>query len=388
MRLHLILPRVEPTEIQSPDTCPYEDCDGTCFRFHQAVEKPLRDTQYERVTAHRYECLQCGRTFRVYPQGVTRAQTSLRVKGLAVMLYLLGLSYGAVSLALEALGVYLCKSRVYDAVQEAAERVPGLKREEVFQGVRTPALGGDVTSVKCKGEWLPLGLTVDDVAGLVLTVDRLSGEDAQTLKAWIEPIAEAVGAQILITDDADAFKQVADELGLEQQVCKSHVKRNTEALIEGLKPLVEQDVDGSLAAIGVSGEQAVADLERLGELIRQRRPEDEEVLEALHRRYQGAAPPKKGEPASLAYRLRMLFLDRWNLWRRLTRYRIWEGPQGETIDGTNNNSERGIGWWIKERYRTMRGYKRPESAVNVSRLLAWCGNHLNRGGADLELLLA
>jgi len=54
---------------------------------------------------------------------------------------LLGLSYGAVSLALEALGVYLCKSRVYDAVQEAAERVPGLRREQVFQGVRTPALG-------------------------------------------------------------------------------------------------------------------------------------------------------------------------------------------------------------------------------------------------------
>jgi hypothetical protein len=26
--------------------------------------------------------------------------------------------------------------------------------------------------------------------------------------------------------------------------------------------------------------------------------------------------------------------------------------------------------------------------VNVSRLLAWCGNHLDRGGADLALLLA
>jgi len=36
----------------------------------------------------------------------------------------------------------------------------------------------------------------------------------------------------------------------------------------------------------------------------------------------------------------------------------------------------------------MRGYKRVESAVNVSRLLAWCGNHLDRGGADLALLLA
>jgi hypothetical protein len=47
-----------------------------------------------------------------------------------------------------------------------------------------------------------------------------------------------------------------------------------------------------------------------------------------------------------------------------------------------------MGWWIKERYRTMRGYKRRKSAVNVSRLLAWCGNHLERGGADLALLMA
>jgi hypothetical protein len=30
----------------------------------------------------------------------------------------------------------MCKSRVYDAVQEAARRVPGLKREQVFKGKR------------------------------------------------------------------------------------------------------------------------------------------------------------------------------------------------------------------------------------------------------------
>jgi hypothetical protein len=72
----------------------------------------------------------------------------------------------------------------------------------------------------------------------------------------------------------------------------------------------------------------------------------------------------------------------------LTRYRTWRGPKGETVDGTNNGCERAIGWWVKERYRTMRGYKRRKSAVNVSRLLAWCGNHLQRGGADLALLVA
>jgi hypothetical protein len=78
---------------------------------------------------------------RVYPTGVNHAPTSQRVKGLVVMPCLLGLSYGAVALALEALGVYMCKSQVYEAIQAAAKRVPGLKRRQVFAGVQTPAVG-------------------------------------------------------------------------------------------------------------------------------------------------------------------------------------------------------------------------------------------------------
>lgn len=388
MRLRIVLAKVNPKAIAVPTHCAYAGCTGRKFHLRQEVAKPLRDTVYHEVQAHRYQCLRCKRTFRIYPEGATRAQTSERVKGLAVMLYLLGLSYGATSLALEALGVSLCKSRIYDAVQEAARRVPGLKRDQVFAGMKTPALGGDLTSVKCKGEWLPLGITVDPISGLALTIDALTAEDSKTLTEWIEPIAKSVGAQVLVTDDADGFKTVADEVGMQHQVCKAHVLRNTETLIERYQPLVAKDADGSLKAIGVSPQQASADLTRLGELVKSRQREQTTELETLHRRYLQASPPHEGEHQSLAYRLRLLFLDRWNLWHRLTRYRKWKGPQGETLDGTNNACERAIGWWIKERYRTMRGYKVPENAVRVSRLLAWCGNFLKtEDGANLAGLL-
>jgi len=263
MRLRIVLPKVNPEAITVPTRCAYADCGGRTFHLRQAVAKPLRDTVYQEVQVHRYQCLRCKRTFRVYPDGASRAQTSQRVKGLAVMLYLLGLSYGATSLALEALGVYLCKSRVYDAVQEAAQRVPGLKRDQVFAGVKTPALGGDLTSVKCKGEWLPLGITVDSISGLALTIDALPAENSKALKEWIEPIATSVGAQVLVSDDADGFKTVADEVGVQHQICKAHVLRNTEALIERYQPLVARDADGSLQAIGVSPQQAAADLTRV-----------------------------------------------------------------------------------------------------------------------------
>jgi Transposase IS66 family len=251
--------------------------------------------------------------------------------------------------------VYLCKRRIYDAVQEMAQHVPGLKRGQVFAGVKTPALGGDLTSVTCKGEWLPLGITVAPISGLAFTIDQLPAQDIKALQDWIEPIAKSVGAKVLVTDDADGFKTVADEVGVQHQVCKAHVLRNTEDWIERYQPLVASDADGSLKAIGVSPQQAAADLTRLGELVKSRQREQAPEVEAMHRRYLQAAPPQVGEHQSLAYRLRLLFLDRWNLWHRLTRYRTWKGPAGETLDGTKNACERAIGWWIKERYRTMRG---------------------------------
>ena len=254
MKLQLLLPPVEPDKLTAPSQCPYEGCGGKRVRWHQDVKKAIRDTKYEQVPAQRYQCLTCKRTFRVYPPGVSRAQTSLRGKGLAVMLYLLGLSYEATSLALEAIGVSYCKSQVYDAVQEAASRVPGLKREQVFNGLRTVAMGADLTSVKCRGKWLALGLAVASITGLVLTVDELDGQDITSLQKWIEPIAQQVGAPVLVTDDADAFKTVADETGMQHQGCKSHVIRRTQALVADLEPLVKQDADGSLVALGVTSE--------------------------------------------------------------------------------------------------------------------------------------
>jgi transposase-like protein len=390
MRLQLLLPKVEPKEMSEPIECGYAGCGSKRVQMHQEVPKALRDMMHKQVEVRRYRCLDCGRTFRVYPKGVSKAQVSDRIKGLAVMLYLLGLSYGAVSLALESLGIPLSKTQVYDTVQTAAKRIPDMKREQVFGGVKTKAVGGDLTSVRCAGKWLHLAISVDAIAGLALTIDEIAAEDTQTLLEWMEPIATSVGAEILVTDDADALKTVADELALEQQVCKSHVGRNTQDLVEELCPKVAQDIDGSLEACGVTAAQAEADLLRLGELIISRKPEEVKEVQEMHQRYLKAKPPRKGEKASLAYRLRRLFGDRSKLWSRLTNYRKWNEShdQEEHLDGTNNACERAIGWWIKERYRSMRGYKVPANAVSMSRLIAWCGNFLNCGGANLAGLIA
>ena len=273
MRLKLLLPPVRPDVCREPAACPYEGCGGTHFKLRQDWRKPLRDTLLTEVVAHRYQCLRCNRTFRVYPTGVSHAQVSARLKGLSVLLYLLGLSYGAVALALEALGHPLCKSAIYYAVQAAGEKAPGLRRDAVSLPVgkgRVAALGADLTSVKCKGEWLSVGVSVDAQEGIVLTVDILDNAEAQTLKSWVQEVAAAVGAEVLVSDDADGFKRAADDNGMDQQVCKSHVGRNSEEWVERMKPELAKDADGSLRAIGVKPEQAVADCDELLRLVRER----------------------------------------------------------------------------------------------------------------------
>jgi transposase-like protein len=391
MRLSLILPPVQPERYPAVAGCPYAGCGGRHVQHWQAVAKPLRDTVHQEVVARRYRCVRCGRTFRVYPEGVSHDQTSARLKGVAVMFYVLGMSYGAVAAALRALGWPLSRVAVYYAVQEAGAAVAGLRREAVRHGGgRVVGLGVDLTSVRCRGEWLTVGLSVDAVQGTVLSLDLLPNGEAATRTRWIQDLAAVLGAEVLVSDDADGFKTAADTNGLLQQVCKAHVQRNTEAWVEAIAPALQGDADGSLAEIGVAPEQALSDCQDLLRLMRERQPSPEAsaLLATIHRRYLGATKPAAGETMSVAYRLRLFSLDRWNLWGRLTRYRTWTGPDGETLDGTNNACERAIGWWVKERYRTMRGYKRPASVLHVSRLIAAMGNALDGPGFALAEVIA
>ena len=380
MRLNLILPKVEPSVFEYPKKCPRKGCPGMRYIPRQEVSKKIVDAQHPEVRAWRCECKKCGHVFRVYPKGVSRKHISKRVNGMAVMLYILGLSYGAVEIVLNSLGMGIGKTSVFRAVQAVARQVPGLKREQLLDGYKTKAVGADVTSVRCNGEWLTVGIAVDATNGMVLSIDELAGEDAEQLKAWLEPILEAVDADVVVSDDADALKKVSDESGRSQQVCKSHVGRNTDALVAELSAIICTGLDPSLDVIGITSQQALEDLAALKEMIHSRRPEDQPRLEGIYLRYANARKPGRGKKHEVAYRMRNLFMDRWNLWPRLTFYRNWKDEDGnEILDGTNNHCERAIGWWIKERYRSMRGYKQEQSALGVSRLIAFAGNNLARG---------
>ena len=305
MRLKVRIPNVEPEFYQMPTECPYEDCHGTAFKEHQkGCPKALRDPQHEQVEAKRYRCLRCGRTFRVYPKGVSRAQQSDALRGFSVLLYLLGLSYGAVSDALEALAIllskplYLGKTTVFRNVQRAGHKARSLRRAWLEKGKRIRVVGADVTKVKRGGESLLVGVVVDDLTGIELSIDILEDETAETQLAWLREIVELVGAEVLTTDDADALKTVADELGLSRKSCRAHVTRNTLRLVGELGIQALEAPDPLPPGVNRSLEGFLADLEKVQWLIETHPHDGQEQLEVLHLAYCQAPAPREGEKAS------------------------------------------------------------------------------------------
>jgi transposase-like protein len=353
--------------------------------LHQVVcRKPLRDTRYSEVLCHRYRCLKCQRSFRVYPTGVSNDHQSDTLKALSVLLYILGLSYQGVADLLDSLGHPLSKVTVYNNVQAAGRQAQRLRQQWLTRQVgRVKVLGIDFTHVRCQGRDTIVAVATAVLTGQPLTFDLLEAETTLRTEQWIRELARMVGAEILVTDDADGLKTVADHLGLQQQICRAHVNRNIHDLVAalGTQALEHPDPVPWELRPALTVDRFIQDLTTLEWIIKSVPSQGQAQLDELAARYQGAPPPPQGGKATMWYRMRLLTLDWSEHWARLSLYQQWRGHQHEKLDGTNNASEQVIGQSVKERYRTMRGYKRQASILNVSSLIGW----MRAQGPDYEM---
>lgn len=381
MRIKVQFPRVENTRPQIPESCP-SGCGCQHFKKHgkEGQRELIRDTEHRVVASQRWRCMKCKRTFRTYPLGISQAQQSDRLKAMSVLLYVLGLSYGGVSDFLGALGVGIGKTTVYENAQAAGVMSRQRQRQDREKGQTEAVIGSDGTYVKIKGVKVGIQVVVgnssQDLLGLELTLSENSPEAVAMIKA----IAQDVKAEVLVSDDLGSYQDVADTLGLAQQICRTHVKRN---LDQHADELFEQLKKKEPVPKGVASDpyQLVVDLAWLQWLIRHRPDHASQSLQQLYHRYKAAPKPPPKNKHDVWYRMRMLVTRLWNRWDRLTL-----DQRRDDLDGSNNASERVIGWWIKERYRTMRGYKRAESVKNIATLTARMG--ARSGHYDMAELFA
>jgi transposase-like protein len=384
MRIRMQLPRVEPNEYIIPAVCPQENCGGSHFKLHQRqCDRAILDPDHNQVNVRRYRCLRCKRTFRVYPQGVSRAQRSDRLRGIGIMLYVLGLSYGGVEDALWALGLPGSKSSTYRDVQEVGEAV---KRIRKAQGKRkVQVLGADSTFVICNREQVTIAVGVDALTGQVLDIELVDAESAEALTPFLEELQTFFEVEVLLSDDQDSYKKMAADLGLTHGICRAHVNRNVAKLVGQVGEQALQRPDPVPEQLNVTVDDFIEDLLHFQLIVALRPADGQGQLWQLFQRYRDAPAPSAGGKASMWYRFRLALQRWWSHWSNLTLDQRWRGPGGVKLDGTNNATERAIGWWIKERYRTMRNYKRKSSVLNVSNLICYLGS--NSGDVSLATLL-
>lgn len=332
MPIVLQLPTVKRNNSIRPSQCPY--CAGVTFQRWGKVQRKIKDPHIRTVQLHRYRCTQCRRTFRHYPQGVSHAQQSVRMKKLAVIGWSLGLSYRGLSLLLAAFGVALSRMSGWRDVQAEGEALRGQLR---WQPARV---------VGVDGAWLRghgLMVAVDLGNGRLLSIAHIDErQDPAAVAAWLQQLKQQHDIGAIVTDDLSMYPQLAERLELGHQVCQFHVRRWVGRTC--------WELERSLP------EEWVWVVEEIQGLMESMPPQASQRLHQLWKQLPGAKRRAgKETPVEKLRRLLATLLARWE--RYTTFFHDAELPW------TNNRTEQLIGKF-KVRAKSTRGYKTEAGRLN------------------------
>ena len=340
----LQLPTVKRKTETRPRHCPY--CQGEILQRWGKSKKPVRDNRYRSVQVYRYRCCSCRRTFRHYPQGVDQADQSLRLRKLAAIYWVMGMSLRSVALALTPFGIKLSHMSVWRDLQEQAE----LKEQQYhWQPVRV--LGVDGAYPLLSGKKPPVLIAVDLGDGRPVAIGQVDESNPQAVRRWLEPLVKRLGVSVIVTDDLASFRKVAEKLGLEHQVCQFHVRRWVGRTLRELKDTVPKDWLWAL--------------DEIKDLLDELPPEGSRRLFELWKQVPERRAGRDG-PLSALDRLRYLLIRLSEHWDS---YRLFDWQPD--VPWTNNGTEQVIGR-MKMRSRTVRGYKSWQG-MHAALLLAGSG---------------
>lgn len=325
----LKLPDVHHSTQERPKACPY--CHGQTFQRWGKVRKPVKDHRIDAVEVYRYRCNRCGHTFRHYPEGVDRADQTQRMRKLAVICWVLGLSLRAVEIVLSAFGVRLSHMSVWRDMQEQAAL---LQKRRRWQGVRV--LGVDGLYPLGWGKRQPVLIAVDLGDGQPVAIAHVEETNPQAVYRFLQPLVRRLGVRVVVTDDLGTFGTVAEKLGLKRQVCQFHVRRWVGRALRELRDKVP--------------EEWLWVLDEVKHLLSELPPEGSrrlfELWKQVPERHTGQAGARS--PLALLRNLLVHLSEHWGSYRLFA--------QQEAVPWTNNGTEQVI-CRMKMRSRTVRGYK-------------------------------
>ncbi len=333
----LKLPDVKSEAEGRPEQCP--SCKGDIFQRWGGQMRQIRDPHVHDMMVHRYRCCSCRHTFRHYPPGVDQAQQSQRLRQLAALCWVLGLSYRGIAAVFAAFGVGIGRMSAWRDAQELAGQ---LKRKRIWKPVRV--LGLDGAYVRAWGGVRPVLVAVDLGEGKPVAIGCVDEFDPQAVRRFLEPLVKRLGVSVIVTDDLVHYKTVAGKLDLEHQICQFHVRRWVARTLKELRQTVP--------------EEWLWVIDEIQQLMAELPLEGSKRLYELWKQIPLGRRGRMDQPLSPLDQLRQLLLRLSEHWPQ---YRVFDWQPD--VPWTNNGTEQVIGR-MKMRSRTVRGYKTQPGLLN------------------------
>jgi hypothetical protein len=142
------------------------------------------------------------------------------LRQLAGLCWVLGLCYRGIAAVFEVFRVGISRMSVW---RDAQERAKGLVHRRFWKPVRV--LGLDGAYVLGWGKKRAVLVAVDLGEGQPMSIGYVDEADPPAVRRRLEPMVNCLGVSVIVTDDLLTYRSVADQLGLEHQVCQFHVRR-------------------------------------------------------------------------------------------------------------------------------------------------------------------
>ena len=322
----LRLPEVKAVAEKRPGKCPH--CGCAVLQRWGGVHKPILDPDWSEVWIYRYRCSGCRKTFRHYPQGITCADQSERMRFVCALIWKIGASLRQTTGLLGIWQRAVCHMTVWRDIQWAAVRRPAKTK------VRVAGLDGFYTKLKGKEKGLMVLLDMGD--GQPVEIAEVAEESPEKLMAWLLPLVEQYGMEVIVTDDLSSYPVVAHDLELKRQVCRFHALRWMMLALKECETF-----------LGEPWQDTIDEVRRIIRTL----PDDGPHL--LHLLWKRIVPPKgeRTPEGDAVARLRLLVLKMSENWQQYALFLTEEG-----VPTTNNATERAIGRW-RNRSKTTRGFK-------------------------------
>lgn len=318
------------TDLKLDRRCPH--CASPNGNIHSGIRyRRISDPKAQAIPQRRMKCPRCGTAWTLRADGVGKGrQRSDRLRGIGVILYMLGLSYRGIEQFLPCLDCCGGKSSIERDLDAA-----GLKAEAYHKAamktMRVRVLGVDGTGAAMAGKDKGILFYVDVEETRLICVEPIQEKDTRKVRRHVAKVMAAVGAEELRSDEHPCYQGIAGED--RHRLCLTHWRKS-----KG-----KRAYDLHRQAISEGRELEARSMQELLVLLRlePRPPTVPAELERLVMRYSRC---RKG----LLWKINQLLQHV---------ERTWALVSDDPRDPTNNATERTIGLTFKIRAKTMRGFK-------------------------------